>query len=227
MTTNLKGPLMPPSNHKIFPRCSHFPTLLNNFTPPLSTNLHHLLPTPHSQLSILINLLRILKQSEGSFHKLLLPNHSTYLVNGFEIYFEDDINKNWRYIHCKVLGRERNQRWLLSLYSNITYSARPSLTTFLFFAPPLPSRAHTQSHAHRVSLSLFLFFVLCFFPIPVDTNWNIKHFTPLLSICIPLLKYKLHAGKDFYANSILYIRQIVSTNKTLLKNKMILAWANR
>lgn len=87
------------------------------FTPsPLSTNLHHFHPTLTLSWALWFpNSLRIWQQSEENFHKLLLPNQSTYLMGGSEIYFEDVISKIWIWIWCEVWGRERNQGWLLSI----------------------------------------------------------------------------------------------------------------
>lgn len=43
MTTNLKGPLMPPGNHILCPCCSHSPTISHLLSP--QTSINHVLPT--------------------------------------------------------------------------------------------------------------------------------------------------------------------------------------
>ena len=179
---------MPPTILQYFPGAATL-TFSILYKPPFRSS-----PLSLSRLSTLIPYsLRILKQQKKTFTNSYCQSNPPTWCYAWDIYFEDESNKNWRRIWCEVWGKERNQRWLCQQGFPL-----PLLCLSLSAALAL-SLTNTQVHSHMFTqrpclLSCFLF---CFLQYQLTINWNTKHFTPLLDICLLLPEYKLYAGKDF------------------------------
>lgn len=156
----------------------------------------HVLPTlslqaEHFDSSLTENI----KATEENFHKLLLPKQSTYLMMCLRYIF-------WRWNQWEL---EMDLMWGMGKRkeSKMTFSTRLSLPAVLSQSPScsrsrILSLSQTHKHSHMFTQCPCLLSCFCFFSqYQLTTNWNTTHFTPFLDICLLLLEYKLHAGKDF------------------------------
>lgn len=217
MSTNLEGSLMPPGNHTVFPCCSHSYTLPIKFTPSPLSKPPSPPPHPHSQLSTLIPYsLRLLKRKKTFTNSYCQSNPPTWwwVWDTFWRWNQQELEMDL----MRGMGKRRHKDDF-QVFAQILFSQQdfplPPFSLCLSCALALSlSLTHTvtQSRVHTLSLSPFLFFVLSFFfSIPVITNWNTKHFTPLLNICLPLLEYNCTQARIFMLSSLLQIRKIVGT----------------